>query len=310
MKTNPIQIQNVSVYALIACALIATGCQTATVDRSAAQAKAEVPEAAAVETVSLPHEASLPTFVVAIVPFDDSAAGITSGGGVTPSAPSPSGSPFAFLTGGLQGGGTVASSPTIQVRTGPVGGGIAAQLRTALVNWRNVSLIDPAALVRQPDGTFTCKINAGEVGPFIIGGTVTEFNETADMKQKKSGGSLGGLGSVLGIAGGFAGVPGAAYAGAGVAAANPTLQNEKLKRTGMVGIDLQVLDGRNGRIAGAFKSSGQFTTVSAVNGFSVFGIGGGSADFAASALGQATRAAMNDALKQTADVLRRAASAR
>lgn len=81
MKTkNKKQKLNTSFCSIIACALIATGCQTATVDRSAAQAKAEAPEAAKVEVVSLPHEPSLPTFVVAILPFDDSASGVTSGG--------------------------------------------------------------------------------------------------------------------------------------------------------------------------------------------------------------------------------------
>lgn len=220
------------------------------------------------------------------------------------------GTPVGIFTGGLEGGGVNATFPNAPANVGAVGKGISAQLRTALARWGNISIIDPAALTRQQDGSYTCKMQDRELGPFIISGTVTEFNETADMTQKKKGGSLGGLGAVVGVVGGFAGVPGAAYTGAGVAAANPTYQNEKMTRTGMVGMDLQVMDGRSARVAGAFNCAGKFTTVSATSGASLFGIGGGSADFAASALGQATRAAMNDALKQTADVLRRASAIR
>jgi curli biogenesis system outer membrane secretion channel CsgG len=297
-------------YPFIACVMFASGCGTPTVDRSAAQAKAETPEAAKVEAISLPPEPGLPTFVVAILPFDESASGVTSGGGATPTAPSALGTPVGIFTGGLEGGGVNTSFPQAPASVGPIGKGIAAQLRTALARWGNISIVDPAALTRQQDGTYTCKMNDRELGPFIISGTVTEFNETADMTQKKKGGSLGGVGALVGIGGALAGSPGAAYTGTGIAAANPTFQNEKMKRTGTVGMDLQVMDGRSARVVGAFNCSGRFTSVSAVSGASLFGIGGGGADFAASALGQATRAAMNDALKQTADVLRRASAAR
>lgn len=289
-----------------------TGCETASVDRSAAKAKADAPESAKVEVVSIPLDPILPTFVVAILPFEEGASGVTSGGGATPTAPSARGR-TAFgrpTTGGLGGGGTNTAYHMPTTNTGPVGAGLAAQLRTALSRWGNISIIDPNAITRQDDGTYTCRLNQGELGPFIVRGTVTEFNETADMSQQKKGGSLGGVGRMINLIGGFTGSSGTSMAGAGIAVADPTMQNEKMSRTGMVGIDVEVVDGRTTRLAGAFQTVGQFTTVSAVSGASVFGIGGGSADFAASALGQATRAAMNDALKQTAEVLRRAASGR
>jgi hypothetical protein len=46
------------------------------------------------------------------------------------------------------------------------------------------------------------------------------------------------------------------------------------------------------------------TAVSATSGLSLFGAGGGSSAFAASALGQATRAAMSDAVRQVMGQLR------
>jgi hypothetical protein len=298
------------------CAVLAAGCGTTGSGDSGgslasqAQATAEPPEAAQVQPVSLPYDSALPTFVVAVLPFDFGASGVTSGGGVTPSAPSANGSPLGILTGGLQGGGARTSYPGGAAPSSAVGIGIAAQLRTALAQWQNVSVLDPSALVRQSDGTYTCKLNKGELGPFLISGTVTEFNETAALNEKKRGGSLGGVGSILSIGSLIGGSEAGAIAGGAVTAANPTYQNQKMKRTGMVGMDLQIEDGRAARLVsgGAFNSSGSFTTISAVSGLSVFGTGGGNANFAASALGQATRAAMNDALTKTAAIFRRIAA--
>lgn len=166
--------------------------------------KSRRPEVAKVEALSLPHEPGRPTFVVAILPFDDSASGLTSGGGATPSAPAAVGTPVGIITGGLTGGRVNTTFPQAPTSVGPVGMGIAAQLRTALARWGNISIIEPAALTRQADGTYTCKMSEREVGPFIISGTVTEFNETADLTQQMKGGSLGELGTVLGIAGALA----------------------------------------------------------------------------------------------------------
>jgi curli biogenesis system outer membrane secretion channel CsgG len=68
-------------------------------------------------------------------------------------------------------------------------------------------------------------------------------------------------------------------------------------------MDLQVVEPNSGRMLGTITSHGSFASESATSGFSLFGIGGESA-FAASALGQATRAALNDTLKQLSDILR------
>lgn len=285
--------------------LLCAGCETARIQPQAAQAKAEIPVPAKVEWVSLPYETEAPRFVVAILPFSDGSAGTTSGK-TLPTAPQVNGVPGMLGVvgiGGLQGGGV--DGVDAPQNSGPIGHGMAAQFKTALMRWGNISIIDTAALVRKEDGTYACKLNPGEVGPFVFRGTVTEFNEATEGSEKSKGMSLGGVGTMLGLMGLGNNSSGLANAGGVLATANPTIQNEEKKRTGMVGIDLEILDGRSTRLIGAFNCAGTFTTVSAINGVSVFGMGGGSATFASSAIGQATRAALNDALKQSADVLKR-----
>lgn len=254
-----------------------TGCTTTSQEGLATQAQAQAgaPTAAQVEVLSLPYDGNLPTYVVAVDPLDYSASGQISGGGA-------------------------------HAQTTDIGKGLSAQLMTALSKWPNISMIDREMLTKNPDGTFVCKLGPNELGPFIIKGTVTEFNETAGASEKTRGASLGRVGLIAGIAGAITGEDELTYVGAGLAAANPTFAKGKANRCGMVGMDLQLVDGRSGRILNSFNCSGTFTTVSEINGRSIFGIGGTNAEFAASALGQATRAAMNDALKRTADTLKSA----
>jgi curli biogenesis system outer membrane secretion channel CsgG len=255
--------------------------------------------------VSIPYQPDAPRFVVAVLPFETAASGIVSGG-ATPSAPAANSSILSVLQGGLKQEPSQSTSYA-QGALPSVGPGLAAQLTTALGQSGNISLLDPSALVKGADGSYSCKLALGEVGPYIVRGAVTEFNETADLSEQKRGGSLAPLGAALGVAGLASGSNGLAWTGAGLAVANPTYENREATRTGMVGIDVRVVDGRNGRIVSAFNSSGSFTTQSATSGLSVFGIGGGNAEFAASALGQATRVAMNDSVTRiSGDLLSRA----
>jgi hypothetical protein len=78
-----------------------------------------------------------------------------------------------------------------------------------------------------------------------------------------------------------------------------------MKRTGMVGMDIQILDGRVLRMVpgGTFDCQGSFTTIAAGSDFRMLGISKGDSEMAASSLGNATRAAMNDALQKTRDAL-------
>src|SRR5262249_51793499 len=147
-------------------------------------------------------------------------------------------------------------------------------------------------------------VKRGEVGPFVIRGSVTEFNEVAEATGSSKGGSLGALGAAVAIAGAVVGNTPATATGAGVAVANPTYENTVARRTGSVGMDLKIVNPTGGRILGTVVANGTFTSESAANGFSLFGIGKASNAFAASALGQANRAAMNSATTQIVDRLR------
>lgn len=258
--------------------LLVGGCVTASLDRSEAMAEEGAPEVAQVEQISIPYDPGAPNYVVAIEPFSYAASGTVSGG-----------------------------NPANHVgdySRRDVGPGISAQLLTALTRSQNIQVVELDALTKKADGTYGAKLEKGEVGPFILRGTITEFNETADASGEKKGGSLGRFGAILGIAGAITRRDSLTYTGAGVAAANPTVHKGKMKRKGMVGMDIRIVNGNNNRIVGAFSSSGTFVTMSAESGMSLFGIGKANSEFAASALGQATRAAMNDAVKETTGLLK------
>ncbi len=186
-----------------------------------------------------------------------------------------------------------------------MGQAIAAQLVTALSNVGNIRIIDyDYYLQRRGNPASLVKRSEHEVGPFVIRGEVTEFNEVAEATGSSTGGSLGAVGAALGVAGAIAGNTPAAATGAAVAVANPTLENTKARRTGSVAMDLKIVSPSNGRLLGAIVANGTFTNESSASGFSLFGIGKASNAFAASALGQANRAAMNSATTQIFERLR------
>lgn len=245
--------------------ILSTGC-AATVDKASVQAQAGSPESTKVEVVSIPRNPNLPTFVVAVEPFVFS-------------------NTFAANEHGM----------SINIREG--GEQLAAQLTTALANVGNIAVTD-SGLRKNNDGTYATKMNKGEVGPFIVRATVTEFTENAEISDTKTGGSLGWLGIIGGVAGAVSGKSGLGWAGAGLAAANPTYENDQHNRKGMVAIDFRVVDGRTSRIVGAFKASGTFASASNTVGVSLFGIGQENHKFAQSVIGQAVRVALNDAVEK------------
>ena len=257
--------------ALGAALLLAAGC-TATLDKSSVKAKAGATESTETEVVSIPYDPAYPKYVVAVEPFVFSRT-------------------FAPNEHGM----------TINIRQG--GEELAAKLTTALANSGNISVVD-SGLRKSNSGTYSARLNKGEVGPFVIRATVTEFTENAEAESEKVGGSLGWAGAATGIAGAITGNDALTWTGAGVAAANPTLEQETASRTGMVAIDFRVVDGRTGRVTGAFKAAGNFTAASATSGFSLFGIGKQSHKFAQSALGQAVQMAVNDAVTKITSELK------
>ena len=273
---SPSKLSTLALALLLAGGLVALqGC--ASVNPSSAQATEGSPESAQVEIVSVPHDPDLPVFLVAVDRLDTAASGRTSGGG------------FDFGPG----------------RT--VGEGVSAQLKTALTRSGNIALVDMDTLVRRPDGTYEAmNIREGEVGPFVIRGTVTEFNETAEAVERGRGGSGNAIGRFFQWIGSRLGLTAVRDIGTGTRIADPSYERRQARRSGMVGMDLQLYDGRTGRVARGYTASGTFTSVTDQSAAGAFGIGGDDAAFASSALGQATRAAMNDALLQTMDGLRAA----
>ena len=282
------------------CALLA-GC-TATVNKQGVRATDQAPEGAQVEIVRIPYDPSYPKFVVTVEPFSFDAAG--SAGGSGPRVP---GRRYGWGPWGWgllpEGPHADAYTPPPQSATATVGSGIASQLETALSNAGNVVIIDyQYYLANQKNPARLAK--RGEIGPLVIRGAVTEFNEVSEATGSSTGGALGALGVALGVAGAIAGNTPAAATGAAVAVANPTFEKTVARRTGNVGMDLKVVNPRDGRLAASVNANGSFTAETAASGFSVFGIGKASNAFAQSALGQANRAAMNSATQQIWDRLR------
>ena len=286
-------------------AVLAAACEPATVDKRSVRATGQAPESTAVDVVRIPYDPSLPYYVVVVEPFTFDADG--SPAGDVPRAPGPR---YGW---GPWGWGILPEGPRAEAYTPPpqgaserMGNEIAHQLVTALGNAGNIRIIDydffaqrrgkPSSLVRR---------NEHEVGPFLIRGSVTEFNEVAEASGSSTGGSAGALGAALGVAGAIAGNREAAIAGSSLALANPTYEKTVARRTGSVAMDLKITDPSNGRVVGTAVANGSFTSESAASGFSMFGFGKASNAFAASALGQANRAAMNSATQQVVDRLSR-----
>jgi curli biogenesis system outer membrane secretion channel CsgG len=278
--TTEFKLRFCSVAAVLMFSSSIVGC--AALDRSSVQASSGSPESAQVAEIDIPYDPSLPRFVVAVenLSYSPESQAITAD----------------------------AQRKIYVAYRDRVSESIAAQLTSALSNVGNISVVDKMGVKKTKDGMIHTRLNKGEKGPYIIRGTITEFNEVADASSRERGGSLGWLGLIMGVTGAVSGKSGLGWTGAGIAAANPTYVNKTAERKGVVAIDLTLVDGRTGRVVRAFKASGTFAAKSAVTGMSLFGIGGKNTDFAQSSLGQATRIALNDAAKRTIDALRNSAS--
>lgn len=282
-----------------ACAALA-GCAPATVDKQSVRATEGQPESAQVEVVRIPYDPALPTYVLTVAPLEVAVDG-------SPTAPPPP--PGRRYGWGPWGYGLLPVGPQAETYTPPpagmsdrVGHGVAAQLVSALGNAGNIQIVDYDYFLANQNKP-SVLVKKGEKGPFVIKGNITEFNEVAEAQGSARGGGLGVIGAGVAIGGAIAGSREAAIAGSSLALANPTYNNTRMRRTGSVGMDLRILDPRNGRIVGTAVCAGKFTSEAATSGFSVFGIGGADTAYAASALGQAQRAAMNDATRQIAQRL-------
>ena len=251
-----------------------TGCSQTQMN---VKAEAGRPESAEVSSVSIPYDPSKPKFVMIVEPLrlDSEVSNTWSGA-------------YAGSKGNLSGKSS-GSSFDPEVKR------LSAQIVTGLSKVGNFVLYDRFS-------TKKVSLRKGEKGPYTVRVTLTEFNENAEAASNDNSFSLGGVGAVMGIAGAVAGKPGLMWTGAGLAAADPGIEQSESMRQGMVAFDVQISDS-SGRVVSAFDAAGTYKAQSAVNGFSLFGFSNRQAQFASSAIGQALRMAVNDVTQKAADAL-------
>ena len=246
---------------LAMCLIGSSGCVenvSARVDRASARAAAERPISTEVETVSIPADPNLPTVVVVVEPFVMGASGVTAGPKTGVS----------ILDPGEQ-----------------IGPGISAQLITSLKKTGNLVVVDYDVYRRDP-GRVAGSLRSGEEGPFLIKGTVTDFSETADTSIK---GEHQGPNFLLSI------IP---YVGGIAAYGHGTKAESEAKHIGMVGLDIQIVDPTTGRLAASFTAEGSFTSMSATKSRTQWGNTKTSVESVSSAIGQAERIALNQAVSR------------
>jgi curli biogenesis system outer membrane secretion channel CsgG len=244
------------------------GC-SASLDKSQSAAREGATESTRIEVIQIPHNPDLPTYVFAIEPF--------------------------IFRETLQ-----QDSNASQILIQQFGSDLAAKLTSALSGVGNFQVID-SGLIKNPQGMYKANITGGELGPFVVRATVSEFTEQAELKERERKVSLGFFGLIASLVGTFTGSDALRYGGILLAAANPEYKKMETERIGMVAIDFRVVDGNTGRIVNAFKSEGTFSSIVASAEGSVFGVGGGETKTAQSVMAQAITAALNDAVMRIYD---------
>ena len=254
-----------STFAYVGCiSIFGLFCQGCSMSPMDVRAEGGRPEASEVSVISLPYDSSKPKFVLVVEPFQSSQSVLT-------------------ITHGEAG-------------SVPLGDKMASQLITALSGVKNFIIYDKRAANK-------ISLKKGEKGPYLVSATLTEFNENAEGAAESNGGSLGQAGAVTGIAGAITGNRSLTWTGAGIAAANPTYESDHTMKKGMVAFDVKIVDKKTGRIISSFEASGTFKAESQGKNISLFGIGSKQSQFASSAIGQALRMAMNDAVMKSVDSL-------
>jgi len=253
------------------------------------------PQSQTVEPVFIPVDPTLPTFYLTVEPaFVVAAQGIVSGGGVISEAQQQS-----TFTSGWFVAARTHSPESISPSAPPnemLGYGAAAQLVTALTQIGNVAVIDFATYQAEPD-------RYPEI--FVIKGTVTEYTETNDFNQKKKGWSTMVPGVIANVVGNVADIPILEEGGRAATMINGGKKKSITTRTGMVGLNLQIVQANTGRIIGAPTCQGTFSTQSATELKHGLGIESSQAEYQASALDQAGQVALNDATNKIWEILKR-----
>ena len=168
---------------------------------------------------------------------------------------------------------------------------LTVDLERAVASIGNVLLVDYEQYMSTIDQRSL--VPTGYVGPFLLSGTVQEFNEHVGTTSLAGGSVLGTIGAVLSIAGAVVGEPALTWSGVGLAAVSPALDYRVTRRTGSVVLDLRIFDTREGLIVSTLSSAGAATDQSGLNGFTLFGFGQPAPAYSLSLLGRAHRNAFN-----------------
>lgn len=128
---------------------------------------------------------------------------------------------------------------------------------------------------------------------FIIKASVTEFKE--DVQSKAEGGGLK-LAPLINIISIFVPVP--SPASTVVNYADPTIGSASQTVQGLVGLDIRVTDVDTGTVVGSFRAAGTLTKTNTQRIFQLAGVSLNNADFGETVLGQATRVAVEDAVRK------------
>jgi len=260
-----------------------------------AQASAGAPVSAQGEIVSIPADPSLPNFTVTVQPFQVAAQDIRSGGGNIPMAPNRS----FFYSRGYNSQSVdrpESSSPAPQLDD-RLGTGVARQLLSALSRVGNISVIDYEIYRSKKPEQFRNNI-------YLIKGMITEFAETNEAADQKKSFTTLPAGMVVNDIGNMAGLPALSGLGRVAMHLDVTSQKTLTQRKGMVGLDIQVIDASSGQILSSFPCQGTFITQSGTKESSAMGYSASNAAYQASAIGQAQRAALNEAATQIFNTLK------
>jgi hypothetical protein len=250
-----------------------------------------------VELISIPSDSALPIFYLTVEPaFVMAAQDIRSGGGVTPGAPDQS----YFISDWLVAT-RIHQPQSLSPSAEPserLGYGAAAQFTSVLTRVGNVAVIDYATYEAEP-GRYP------EI--YIVRGTISELTETDGLDESSKGFDTKIPGRLLNIAGQLAGKSDLAKAGSVISQLNAGKKTRYTVRTGVVGLDIQLIRAATGQIVWSGPCQGTFTTRSATEIKHGLGFSKSEAEYQASALNQAARAALNQAALDLHSALKRQA---
>ena len=159
---------------------------------------------------------------------------------------------------------------------------VAEQFIGAIGNVRNFVLLDKSS-----DSNDKPRLEEGECGPYKVKVVISEFSENAESSDSVTEGSFSKVISLFG--------------NQVLNTLDPSFGSKEATRTGSVTFILQVFNPNRNRMLFSETAYGTFTAKTKTSGFSVLGASSGGNAFAASALGQATQAALNDGVKKLFD---------